>query len=118
MSKISHLRVVRTLPVVLSREEASRLIESARSLKHGTVLSAASGAGLRVGEVIALKVGDVDSQRMLLRIAKGKGQKDRYALLCSRDCALRASRGQSSARGGQWIRKTTLPRVWPVSSRW
>ena len=81
MAKMSHVRVARTLPVVLSREEASRLIESARTLKHRTALSVAYGAGLRVSEVIALKVGDIDSQRMLLRIEKGKGQKDRYALL-------------------------------------
>src|ERR1700726_4107951 len=81
MNKMSHLRVARTLPVVLSREEASRLIESARTLKHRTALSVAYGAGLRVSEVISLKVGDVDSQRMLLRIEKGKGQKDRYVLL-------------------------------------
>jgi site-specific recombinase XerD len=81
MAKMSHVRVARTLPVVLSREEAGRLIESARTLKHRTALSVAYGAGLRVSEVIALKVGDVDSQRMLLRIEKGKGQKDRYALL-------------------------------------
>ena len=81
MGKMSHVRVARTLPVVLSREEASRLIESARTLKHRTALSVAYGAGLRVSEVIALKVGDIDSQRMLLRIEKGKGQKDRYALL-------------------------------------
>ena len=81
LSQMSHVRVARTLPVVLSREEASRLIESARTLKHRTALSVAYGAGLRVSEVVALKVGDIDSQRMLLRIEKGKGQKDRYALL-------------------------------------
>ena len=81
MSKMSHIRVVRTLPVVLSREEASRLIESARTLKHRTALSVAYGAGLRVSEVVALKVSDIDSQRMLLRVEQGKGRKDRYALL-------------------------------------
>ena len=81
MSKMSHLRIARTLPVVLSREEASRLIESARTLKHRTALSVAYGAGLRVSEVIALKVSDIDSQRMLLRVEQGKGRKDRYALL-------------------------------------
>src|SRR5208282_2543717 len=70
-----------TLPVILSREEASRLIESASTLKHRTALSVAYGAGRRVSEVCALKVGDIDSERMLLRIEKGKGQKDRYALL-------------------------------------
>ena len=81
MDKMSHVRVARTLPVVLSREEASRLIEAARTLKARTALSVAYGAGLRVSEVVALKVSDIDSQRMLLRIEKGKGQKDRYALL-------------------------------------
>ena len=81
MNKMSHVRVARTLPVVLSREEASRLIESARTLKARTALSVAYGAGLRVSEVCALKVGDIDSQRMLLRIEEGNGQKDRYALL-------------------------------------
>jgi integrase/recombinase XerD len=81
MGKMSHIRVARTLPVVLSREEASRLIESARTLKHRTALSVAYGAGLRVSEVVALKVSDIDSQRMLLRVEQGKGRKDRYALL-------------------------------------
>ena len=81
MSQMSHVRAARTLPVILSREEASRLIESARTLKHRTALSVAYGAGLRVSEVIALKVADIDSQRMLLRVEQGKGQKDRYALL-------------------------------------
>ena len=93
MSKMSHIRVVRTLPVVLSREEASRLIESASTLKHRTALSVAYvGGPARVSEVCALKVGDIDSKRMLLRIEKGKGQKRfRYALLppirCSSGCA-------------------------------
>jgi site-specific recombinase XerD len=81
MAKMSHVRVARKLPVVLSREEASHLIESARTLKHRTALSVAYGAGLRVSEVIALKVADIDSQRMLLRVEQGKGHKDRYALL-------------------------------------
>jgi integrase/recombinase XerD len=81
MAKMRPVRVARTLPVILSREEVSRLIESARTLKHRTALSVAYGAGLRVSEVVALKVGDIDSTRMLLRVEQGKGQKDRYALL-------------------------------------
>jgi integrase len=75
------VRVSRTLPIILSREEVSRLLEAAKNLKHRTALSVAYGAGLRVSEVTALKVGDIDSQRMLLRIEQGKGAKDRYALL-------------------------------------
>jgi integrase len=63
------------LPVILSREEVARLIQSAGNLKYQAALSVAYGAGLRVSEVIALKVGDVDSQRMVLRVEQGKGQK-------------------------------------------
>lgn len=81
MAKMRPVRVARTLPVILSREEVSCLIEAASNLKHRTALSVAYGAGLRVSEVVALKVADIDSTRMLLRVEKGKGQKDRYALL-------------------------------------
>ena len=81
MAKTHPVRVRRTLPIILSREEVARLIEAAKTLKHRTALSVAYGAGLRVSEVTALKVGDIDSQRMLLRVEQGKGHKDRYALL-------------------------------------
>jgi site-specific recombinase XerD len=81
MAKMQPVRVPRTLPVVLSRDEAARLIAAARNLKHQTALSVAYGTGLRASEVIALKVGDIDSQRMTLRIEQGKGRKDRYAML-------------------------------------
>ena len=81
MTKMQPVRVPQTLPVVLSRDEAARLIAAARNLKHQTALSVAYGTGLRASEVVALKVGDVDSQRMTLRIEQGKGRKDRYAML-------------------------------------
>lgn len=81
MAKMQPVRVPRTLPVVLSRDEVSRLIAAARNLKHQTALSVAYGAGLRASEVVALKVTDIDSQRMTLRIEQGKGRKDRYAML-------------------------------------
>jgi len=81
MAKMRPVRVEQTLTVILSREKVGRLIESARNLKHRTALSVAYGAGLRVSEVIALKVGDIDSTRMVLRVEQGKGRKDRYALL-------------------------------------
>src|SRR6266536_916663 len=66
MAKMDPVRVPRTLPVVLSRDEVARLIAATRNLKHQTALSVAYGAGLRVSEVVALKVGDIDSQRMTL----------------------------------------------------
>ena len=81
MAKMQPVRVPRTLPVVLSREEVARLIAAAPNLKSQTALSIAYGAGLRASEVIALKVGDIDSQRMTLRVEQGKGRKDRYAML-------------------------------------
>jgi len=81
MAKMKPVFVPRTLPVVLSREEVSALIAAAKNLKHQTALSVAYGAGLRANEVATLKVGDVDSKRMTLRIQQGKGGKDRYAML-------------------------------------
>jgi len=81
VAKMQPVRVPRTLPVVLSREEVARLIAAAPNLKSQTALSIAYGTGLRASEVIALKVGDIDSQRMTLRVEQGKGRKDRYAML-------------------------------------
>jgi len=81
ISKMRPVKVPHKLPVVLSREEAARLIAAAGNLKHQTALSVAYGAGLRASEVVALKVTDIDSQRMTLRIEQGKGSKDRYAML-------------------------------------
>ena len=81
LSKISTVPVPRKLPVVLSLEEAARLINAAGNLKDKAALSVAYGAGLRVSEVVALKVSDIDSTRMVLRVEQGKGRKDRYAML-------------------------------------
>lgn len=71
----------RNLPVVLSRDEVARLLNATTCLKHQAALSVAYGAGLRVAEVAALKVSDVDSQRMLLRVERGKGGRYRNAIL-------------------------------------
>ena len=82
MAKMNSVREPRTLPVVLSREEVARLNAAAGKPKYQAALSVAYGAGLRASEVVALKVGDIDSTRMTLRIEQGKGRKDRYAMLC------------------------------------
>jgi integrase/recombinase XerD len=71
----------RKIPVILSPEEVARFLEAAPGPKYKAALSAAYGAGLRVSEVVALKVPDIDSKRMLLRIEQGKGRKDRFAML-------------------------------------
>ena len=70
----------RNLSVVLSREEVARLLNATTCLKHQAALSVAYGAGLRV-EVSMLKVADVDSERMLLRVERGKGGRYRNAML-------------------------------------
>ena len=82
MVRMQPVRVPRRLPVILSRDEVARLIMAAPGLKYQVALSVAYGAGLRASEVVGLKVGDIDSRRMVLRIEQGKGRKDRYALLC------------------------------------
>jgi integrase/recombinase XerD len=71
----------RKIPVILSQEEVVRLLEAAPGPKYKAALSTAYGAGLRVSEVVALKVSDIDSKRMLLKIEQGKGRKDRLAML-------------------------------------
>ena len=71
----------RKVPVVLSPEEVARFLEAAPGVKYKTVPSVAYGAGLRVSEVATLKVSDIDSKRMMLRVEQGKGRKDRYAML-------------------------------------
>jgi integrase/recombinase XerD len=81
MAKMQPVRVPQKLPVVLSRDEVARLIVATGNLKHQTALSVAYGTGLRASEVVALKVGDIDSERMTLRVEQGKGRKDRYAML-------------------------------------
>ena len=71
----------RRAPVVLSQEEVAHLLEAAPGLKYKAAFSVAYGAGLRVSEVTNLKVSDIDSQRMALRVEHGKGQRDRYVML-------------------------------------
>jgi site-specific recombinase XerD len=81
MARMQSVRVPQKLPTVLSREEVTRLLGAVGHIKHQTALSVAYGTGLRVSEVLALKVTDIDSERMTLRVEQGKGSKDRYAML-------------------------------------
>jgi len=78
---LTFVREPRKIPVVLSPEEVARLLEAAPGPKYKAALSAAYSAGLRVSEVVALKVSDIDSERLLLRTEQGKGRKDRFAML-------------------------------------
>jgi site-specific recombinase XerD len=71
----------RRIPTVLSVEEVTLLPHAASAPQYKAAFGTAYGAGLRVSEVVALKVGDIDSERMLLRVERGKGGKDRHAML-------------------------------------
>jgi len=120
LSKMSPVREPRKLPVVLSCEEVARLIEAAGTPKYQAALSVAYGAGLRASEVVALKVGDIDSTRMTLRIEQGKGHKDRHAMLSPVLLErLRAWWRAGNARGkllGGWLFPGQNP-VNPLSTR-
>ena len=71
------------LPVVLSLEEVSRFLDELKNLKHHTLISLMYGCGLRIGEVLNLKIAEIDSKRMSIHIKQGKGKKDRIVPLPS-----------------------------------
>jgi integrase/recombinase XerD len=69
------------LPSVLSRDEVRHFLGCVESLKHRAILTSCYAAGLRISEAVNLKTSDIDSQRMVIRVAQGKGHKDRYVML-------------------------------------
>ena len=79
--EIPRPRMPKKLPEILSREEVFRLFDAEINLAHRTLLMTIYAAGLRVSEAIALQPGDIDSERMTIRVEQGKGAKDRYTLL-------------------------------------
>ena len=70
-----------SLPVVPSREEVARLLDAVKAVKHRAILTTCYAAGLRISEAVRLTVSAIDSERMVLRVANGKGRKDRYVML-------------------------------------
>lgn len=120
-AKMQPVHVPRTLPVVLSREEVARLIAATGNLKHQTALSLAYGTGLRASEVVSLKVSDIDSQRMTLRVEQGKGSRDRYAMLSPillerLRVWWRVARAQGKMLDGGWLFPGLNP-VEPLTTR-
>ena len=81
IARVCPVTVARKLPVVLSLDEAKRFMSCTMHPKFKAALAVGYGSGLRVSEVVALKVSDIDSERMILRVEQGKGSRDRYALL-------------------------------------
>jgi site-specific recombinase XerD len=122
--RLTIVREPRRLPAVLSVEEVTLLLQAAPGPKYKAALATAGacpragqrpdpwGAGLRVSEVVALKVGDIDSERMLLRVEQGKGRKDRNAMLSPQLLELLRDWWRDGRRLG-----VVLPRGWLFPGR-
>ncbi len=121
MKRMRHVYEPRKIPVILSLEEVTRLLQSAGGLKYQAALGVAYGAGLRANEVAHLSVGDIDSERMVLRVEQGKGKRDRYAMLSPALLELlrawwRHARAQRKMLPGGWLFPGQNP-VNPVTTR-
>jgi len=111
----------RKLPTVLSPDEVARLLAATTCIKHRAAVAVAYGAGLRVAEVAALKVGDIDSERMLIRVERGKGGRYRNAMLSPDLLALlrawwKEGRRQGAMLPGGWLFPGQNP-VRPIATR-
>ena len=88
IAPIQFMRRVKKLPEILTPDEISSILNSSHNLKYKTIFMTIYSSGLRIGEVLRLKISDIDSQKMQLRIQQGKGHKDRYTILskCNLEC--------------------------------
>jgi integrase/recombinase XerD len=80
-AEVWHIKEPERLPPILSPEQVKRVLTMATSLKARAMLTLAYGCGLRAGEVVRLRAGDIDSEQMIIRIVQSKGRKDRYVML-------------------------------------
>jgi len=110
--RLTVVRQPRKLPPVLSAEEVARLLDAAPGPKYKAALGTAYGAGLRVSEVVALKVSDIDSTRMLIRVERGKGRRDRHAMLSPQLLELLRAWWRAGKRRG-----VMLPQGWLFPGR-
>jgi integrase/recombinase XerD len=108
MVRIACPKQPKKLPVVLSLEEVTRLFAAISGLKHRAILMTAYAAGLRISEVVSLRVDDIDSQRMVLRVRQAKGRRDRYVMLSPRLLALLREYWKA-ARPAQWLFPGDIP---------
>jgi hypothetical protein len=85
VAPIPFMRKIKNLPEVLTVAEVEAILNCTQNLKHKTILMTIYGSGLRIGEALRLRISDIDSKKMQLRIKQGKGQKDRYTILSERN---------------------------------
>ncbi len=116
LKRMSPVRVPDRLPVVLSAEDVTRLLNAAPNLKSKAALSVASGAGLRASEVCHLKIADIDSERKVIRVEQGKGARDRQAMLSPALLALLRAWWREGRRLGKMLPNGWLfPGIDPVA---
>jgi integrase/recombinase XerD len=118
MAKMRHVYEPRKIPLVLSLEEVTRLLQSAGSLKYQAALGVAYGAGLRASEVVHLSVTDIDSERRVIHVEQGKGKRDRYAMLSPTLLQLlrawwRHAHAQRKMLPGGWLFPGQNPDIYP-----
>ncbi len=121
MKKMHHVHQPRRLPEILSGDEVTRLLQATDSLKYQAAFGVAYGAGLRASEVVHLKVTDIDSERMVIRVEQGKGKRDRYAMLSPALLGIlrawwREGRAKRQMLPGGWLFPGQNP-VNPMSTR-
>ena len=109
-NEVYHIREPQKIPLVMSPDKAKRPLAMARNLKVRVLLSLAYGCGLRAGEVVRLRAGDIDSARNIIRIVQAKGRKDRHVML-SKDLLVLLR---------QWwkVRLTRYDAGMPADQRW
>ena len=121
MTKMSLVHEPRRLPAVMSPEEVTQVINATGVCKYKAALSVAYGTGLRINEICHLKVTDIDSDRMLIRVEQGKGDRDRYALLSPTLLSIlrqwwKVGRAKQSLLKGGWLFPGQNP-IDPLSTR-
>lgn len=114
--KLRRVAPPKKIPVILTAEEVRRLIGATSKLKYRAAFALGYGAGLRINEICHLKVSDIDSQRMVIRIDQGKGRKDRSAMLSNNLLdLLRAWWKEGHARGRLYNTGWLFPGLNPVN---
>jgi integrase len=109
-AEIYHLKEPQKLPLTMSPEEVDRLLTMADNLKVHVMLALGYGCGLRAGEIVRLKAGDIDSLQMIIRVVQSKGRKDRHVMLPQEVLSL--------LREWWKIRPTRFDADVPIRERW
>ena len=96
-AEVYHLKEPQKLPLVMSPEEAKRLLAMSGNLKVHVMLALGYGCGLRAAEIVRLRAGDIDSAQMIIRIVQGKGRKDRHRHVAARGARAAAAMVEGAA---------------------